>query len=233
MAPESNSSEASGTKGQLLEVLTFLFLIVPSMALSFYAVRQGRISFVLTAVATILRDLALVSLILYFLWRNRERVARIGWTARGAGREAALGLALSVILFYAAGIVELAFRRAGLSAPSTPTPGFLTVRGGLETALAVVLVVVVAVAEETIFRGYLILRFRAVTRSTAAALVLSAGIFALGHGYEGSAGVATIGVMGLILGIVYVWRGSLAAPVAMHFVQDLVTIVLLPFLARR
>jgi hypothetical protein len=135
--PDSNSSEPGvRTKEELLEVLTFLFLIVPSMALSFYAIRQGIIGFVLTAVATILRDLALVSLILYFLWRNREDVSRIGWTLRGAGREAAIGLGLSVALFYVAGIVELAFRRAGLSAPATPTPAFLSVRGGPEVVLA-------------------------------------------------------------------------------------------------
>jgi membrane protease YdiL (CAAX protease family) len=39
--------------------------------------------------------------------------------------------------------------------------------------------------------------------------------------------------MGLILGVVYVWRGSLVAPVVMHFVQDFATIVLLPVLVRR
>jgi membrane protease YdiL (CAAX protease family) len=47
----------------------------------------------------------------------------------------------------------------------------------------------VAVAEETIFRGYLILRFRAVTGRTSAAVLLSSIVFSLGHGYEGMAGV--------------------------------------------
>jgi hypothetical protein len=59
-----------GRKEQCVELLVFLFLIVPSMVLSFFAVKQGSLGFVLVAVATICRDLGLVSLILFFMWRN-------------------------------------------------------------------------------------------------------------------------------------------------------------------
>ena len=64
-AHSTNSTQSSSTE-QLVEVSIFLFLIVPSMVLSFFAVKQGTLSFVLVAFATILRDLALVSLILFF-----------------------------------------------------------------------------------------------------------------------------------------------------------------------
>jgi hypothetical protein len=75
----SVNSQRPDRKEQVLEISAFLFLIVPSMALSFFAIKQGRLSFSLSAVATILRDLSLVSLILFFLWRNREPVRLIGW----------------------------------------------------------------------------------------------------------------------------------------------------------
>jgi membrane protease YdiL (CAAX protease family) len=104
---------------------------------------------------------------------------------------------------------------------------------GAELALAVVLVAVVAVAEETIFRGYLLLRFRTVLGSTTAMVLLSSFIFALGHGYEGTAGLVTVGVMGAVFALVYLWRGSLTAAVVMHFLQDFVGIVLVPLLARK
>jgi uncharacterized protein (DUF4213/DUF364 family) len=58
--------------------------------------------------------------------------------------------------------------------------------------LAVALVVVVAVTEETIFCGYLIRRFVAVTGSPRIAVVASAVVFSLGHGYEGTAGAARV-----------------------------------------
>jgi membrane protease YdiL (CAAX protease family) len=78
--------------------------------------------------------------------------------------------------------------------------------------------------------GYLILRLTAVTGGVGTAAILSAIIFSIGHGYEGTAGVATVGVMGLGLAAVYLWRRSLIAPVVMHFLQDCLAIVVLPLL---
>jgi membrane protease YdiL (CAAX protease family) len=65
------------------------------------------------------------------------------------------------------------------------------------------------------------------------AVLLASVIFAIGHGYEGSAGIATVGVMGVIFALVYLWRGSLVAPIVMHFLQDFLAIVLLPILVGR
>ncbi len=217
----------------LLEVLVFLFLIVPSMLLSFLVVRQGGLGFVITAWATIGRDLGLVSLIVFFLWRNGEPVGRIGWTLKHGAREAALGVGLFFLLFTGTAFVESLLRSAGIPAPAAPTPRFLTARGPAELGLALALVVVVAAAEEIIFRGYLIHRLSAITGRPVLAALLSAIIFSLGHGYEGAAGVITVGVMGLGLAFVYLWRRNLLAPIVMHFLQDFGSIVLLPLLGHR
>jgi len=225
------SLTAAGRRVQLFELLIFLFLIVPSMALSFFAVRQGNLGFVLVAVATILRDLALVSLILYFIWRNAEPLRAIGWTLKNARRDLLLGAVAFVPFFFATGYLERLLQTIGFTVPSTPTPSFLHARGAWEYALATALVVIVAVGEETIFRGYLMLRIKAVTGSATAAVLLSAFIFSLGHGYEGSAGVVTVGVMGVIFALIYLWRQSLVAPIVMHFLQDFIGIVLVALLS--
>ena len=225
-----DSAESSWTE-QLVEVSVFLFLIVPSMALSFFAVKQGSLSFVLVAFATILRDLALVSLILFFLWRNGEPINWIGWTFKNSWKEIGLGIGLYIPFFIAAGFLERALRVAGLSLPSTPLPS-MAAKGMGELLLAIALVAVVALGEETIFRGYLILRLKAITTSPTAAALVSATIFSLGHGYEGSAGVVTVGVMGVIFALIYIWRQSLVAPIVMHFLQDFISIVLLPLFGK-
>ncbi len=222
-----------GRRLQVRELLVFLFLIVPSLVTSFLPLQQGGLSFDLVAWATMLRDLALLGLITYFLWRNGEPLSRIGWTSRGFAREAALGAALFVPLLVATNMLESVFQWLGLTAPKTPLPKYLTAAGRQELMLAVLLVVVVAVVEETIFRGYLILRFQAATRSMAAAVFLSTVVFAVGHGYEGTAGVAAVAFMGLVFAAVYVWRRSLVAPMVMHFLQDFIAIVLLPLLVRK
>lgn len=217
-------------KEQAVEVAVFLFLVVPSLVLSLFAVRKGSLSFVLSAVAIIFRDLALVFLILFFLWRNVESVERIGWRLQRAGSEVALGMGLFVPFLFGMAMLERALLWIGLSRPATPLPSFLEARGGAEFLLAAVLVAVVAVTEETIFRGYLILRFRSLLRGSALPVLLSSVIFSLGHGYEGSAGLVTVGVMGAIFAIIYLWRESLVAPIVMHFLLDFLSIVLLPLL---
>jgi membrane protease YdiL (CAAX protease family) len=220
----------TGRTEQLVEVSVFLFLIVPSMVFSFFVINQSGVGFVLTALSTIVRDLALVSLILFFIWRNRESVKKIGWAFKNGWIDIVLGIGLFFPLFYGAAMLESALYAAGFTVPATPTPSFLAAKGASEILLAIVLVVVVALAEETIFRGYLILRFKTVTSSEAAAVLLSAIIFSLGHGYEGTAGVVTVGAIGVALASVYLWRKSLIAPITMHFLQDFVGIVLLPWL---
>jgi membrane protease YdiL (CAAX protease family) len=225
------SKVQSSRNEQLIEVSVFLFLIVPSMALSFFAVKQGSLSFVLVAFATILRDLALVSLILFFLWRNGEPINWIGWTFKNLWKEIGLGIGLYIPFFIAAGFLERALQVAGLTVPLTPLPS-MAAKGMGELLLAIALVAVVALGEETIFRGYLILRLKAITTSPTAAALLSATIFSLGHGYEGSAGVVTVGVMGVIFALIYIWRQSLVAPIVMHFLQDFISIVLVPWLKK-
>ena len=218
---------------QLVEVVVFLFLIVPSMALSFFAVKQGDIGFALTATATILRDLSLLSLILFFLWRNREPAIRVGWAFKHVWRDILLGIVLFVPMTFGAAWLERALQAIGFSVPSTPLPSLKPTRTVAEMLLALVLVIVVALTEETIFRGYLMLRLNAITSSRVWSLLLAAAVFSLGHGYEGTAGVVTVGAMGLVFGLVYTWRKSLVAPMTMHFLQDLLSIVLLPLLVRK
>lgn len=214
-------------KEQAAELIVFLLLIVPSMILSFFMVKTGKMSFLLTAYATIFRDLSLVSLVLFFLWRNGEPVSSMGWDFKHIGKEAAIGIALYVPLFISIGLIGSALQSMGLSAP-TRIPGFLTPKGPVEVTLGFLMVVVVAIAEETLFRGYLILRFVNLTGSLPAAVLISAAVFSIGHGYEGSAGVVTVGLLGLAFALVYIWRKSLVAPMVMHFLQDFLGIVLVP-----
>jgi membrane protease YdiL (CAAX protease family) len=212
---------------QGIELAVFLLLILPPLALSTLEIRHSSLPFPLAATATILDDLALVALVLFFLWRNREPFARIGWTLQNLPGNVILGLLLFIPLFFGAGILESVLSSAGLAA-SPATPSFLRFQGISGAALALVLVIVVAFAEETIFRGYLVTRLQAVTSSPWAAVLLSSAIFSVGHGYEGPAGVITTGVIGAVYAVIFLSRRSLVTPVVLHFLQDFTTILLLP-----
>lgn len=210
----------------LIEVLVFLCLIVPSMILSFLAARAGKLDFTSVAIATIVRDLALVNLVFYLTWRNGESLQSLGWSGTNRGQEAALGLLLFLPFTYGANLLEKFLAHLGLSVPTGPAAAFLSVHGPAEILLGLILVTIAALAEETIFRGYFLLRFQGAGLGPIAAAVLASVIFSLGHGYEGAAGAVTVGCMGLVFALLYLWRGSLVAPVVMHFLQDFSGIVL-------
>jgi membrane protease YdiL (CAAX protease family) len=204
------------------------------MVMSFFVVSEGSVSFPFLAIATTVRDVSLLSLICYFIWRSREGFHSLGWTFAHGWREIIFGIVLFVPVFFTAGLLEDALRQAGFSAPATPLPALENVQGTGEIILAFLLVCVVAVAEETIFRGYLLLRFqKGLQMASFSAALLSAVIFSLGHGYEGTSGVITVGYIGLCFALVYQWRGSLVAPMIMHFLQDFFGIVLSPLLGMK
>jgi membrane protease YdiL (CAAX protease family) len=218
-----------GRKVQAIEVAVFLFLIVPAMSTSFLiGSHSGSGSgggFLTVAILSILNDLGMVSLVFYFLWRNGEAVRRIGWTLGTLPIEVGWGLALFFPIFYCANRLESALHSAGLSAPSK-LPSFLVATGHFHAVLAVILVIVVAIVEETVFRGYLILRLKTATRQTWAAVLLSSFVFSIGHGYEGMAGVMSVFCLGVVFAVIYLWRRSLIATMVIHFLIDFSGIVM-------
>jgi membrane protease YdiL (CAAX protease family) len=72
--------------------------------------------------------------------------------------------------------------------------------------------------------------FRDLNAGKLTAIVLSALIFSIGHGYEGTAGMVTFGVMGGVFALIYLWRRSLVALMMMHCLVDFVSIVVVPVL---
>jgi membrane protease YdiL (CAAX protease family) len=220
-------------KKDLFEVAVFLLLIVPSMIIPFLALGQVEIGFPIMAMSIIVRDIGLTCLVFFFLWRDGEPPARLGWKLTGLKQEAALGAALFFPILCGEFLIQKVFEWFGFPSDMSRIPRFLSAGGPWEIFLACILVAVVAVAEETIFRGYLILRFNTLAGSIAAAVLISSALFSLGHGYEGAAGAGTVGVLGIILALLYVWRKSLVAPVVLHFLIDFFPLVLLPLLGKK
>ena len=214
---------------QLIETVVFLFLILPSMSASFLIGSRFTLGFSVVALLSILNDLGLMSLVFYFIWRNGEPLKLLGWTSNVIYKEIGIGLLLFLPIVYSVNVLEKALQSTGLSAPSK-TPSFLVATGHAGLVLAVILVIVAAIVEETIFRGYLILRLKSVIRNPVLAVVISSIIFSIGHGYEGIAGVISVFFLGIIFAVIYIWRVSLIAPMIIHFLIDFSSIVLSEFL---
>lgn len=211
-----------------LELAVFLLLVVPAIAIAQVA-SVSQQPFLMTTIATLVHDVALSALVVFFVWSDGEPFSSIGWTRRRVGREAALGASLYLPMLGLVVVLGMLLGELGLVARDAPPPA-LTPITPAQIVLACVLVIVVACAEETIFRGYLLLRLREVTRSTPAAVTVSSIVFASGHLYEGVRGAIVVGMMGVLFALLYLWRRSLVAPIVMHFLQDFLAIVLIPAL---
>jgi membrane protease YdiL (CAAX protease family) len=99
--------------------------------------------------------------------------------------------------------------------------------------IALVLVwVLAAFGEETVYRGYLMNRVANLANGGRwgwfASLIVVSTVFGLAHSGQGNTGVIDEGIMGLLLGIMYLGCGrSLSVPIVAHGVQDTVDVLLI------
>ncbi len=89
-----------------------------------------------------------------------------------------------------------------------------------ETLTAVALVLTVAACEEFIYRGFIESLFQQVLSSALAGALISAGLFALAHLYQGRRGILTTFIVGLAFSAVRIWTGSLWPSMIIHFAVD-------------
>ena len=93
--------------------------------------------------------------------------------------------------------------------------------------------VVVVFTEEIIFRGFLMSEFVYIVGSTRLGFVFSvlasAALFGLAHWYQGPAGALSTGVVGIALGALFVWGGTVWLPIMAHGFIDTVSLVVIFF----
>lgn len=79
----------------------------------------------------------------------------------------------------------------------------------------------VALCEEFVYRGFLLVVLDSLDAGRAAAAVGSSAFFALAHAYQGRRGMVTTFVVGLIFAAARLTTGSLLPPAIAHFTADL------------
>lgn len=93
--------------------------------------------------------------------------------------------------------------------------------------------VVAAFAEEIIFRGFLMSEIVHLVGSHVVGLIfslaVSSAIFGLAHWYQGPAGALSTGIVGVILGTIFIWSGNLWLPILTHGFIDTVSFVIIFF----
>jgi len=166
-------------------------------------------------------------------------VRKIGW--RGVGLTRYRSWKLTLLLGVAAGFALETFQLF-VSQPllvrflgkQPDLEGFRALTGNLKLTLIFVALawILAAFGEEMVYRGYLMNRVADLLNRTPRAWIVSLIIvnvgFGLAHVHQGLTGIVDEGLMGLLLGVIYLLTGrNLSVPIIAHGVQDSIDFVLI------
>ncbi len=106
--------------------------------------------------------------------------------------------------------------------PSTAkTVDSLLPRSVPEVLLWIAVSITAGFCEEIAFRGYLQRQFHALSGSLTVAVTAQALVFGLAHSYQGWKSVVVITTLGVLYGILAVWRRNLRANIVAHAFSDI------------
>jgi uncharacterized protein len=98
--------------------------------------------------------------------------------------------------------------------------GELAPQNAQESRLFAAVAVTAGVCEEILYRGVLLAALAPIT-GIWPAVILSSGIFGLGHAYQGRKGIVKTALVGLLMALLTVFSGSIFIPMLLHSVIDL------------
>lgn len=140
---------------------------------------------------------------------------RLGLHGEGATRATVVGLAAAFAVFLLLALVSTILLRSGIPEPQNERA--LAIAKSVTVLGAVGLAAGAALSEEIFFRGFLQPR---------TGLLLQAAIFSLAHlSYVSLSQLIVVFLLGLLFGILYRRTGNLMAPIAAHFLFNLLNLL--------
>lgn len=154
--------------------------------------------------------ISMVFVILFRKYIDRKTIFSLGWALQNHISHALIGLCAAIAIIGTGTFILIAFKYAQF------TGWFIN---GEDLFISLGIMIFVAIAEEMVFRGYILNNLMQSTNRYAA-LIISALIFGLAHATNPNfSWVAFINIIlaGLILGINYIYTQNLWYAVVLHF----------------
>jgi uncharacterized protein len=194
-------------------------VILRSPAAMAAAAQQPRANLLYLYARTIAIEWALFGFVWYGLWKNGqplELVTGRRWNSFSAAtRDLAVGVGFLFSAIVISSLVANVVKNMGPGGrnllPHTPA----------EIAVWVVLSVTAGIVEETVYRGYLQAQFQRLGLSVSLAVGAQALLFGFVHGYQGWSHAVSIGLLGLVAGVVTEWKHSVRPTMIGHALQDI------------
>lgn len=149
-------------------------------------------------------------------WRVNNILADVGLGVAGAfGMYMVMMMAAMVLVLIRPDLMDQAQKGIEKTIPRASIP------------MMVAFMAFVALWEEVVFRGFLLTRLFAVFRRWWLAVLVGSVLFSLGHAYQGVVATVVIGCVGIVLGVMFVWRRSLLPVIVFHMMFNLIGLLIL------
>jgi len=158
-----------------------------------------------------------IALVVWFLRRRGDSLRETFLGGRPIGREALIGLPLTLVVF---GIVIVVLSLVQILAPwlhnvpVNPIAGLI--RTGRDAAIFGLVATFAGGVREEIQRAFVLRRFERYLGGARVGLVVFSVAFGAGHALQGWDAAITTGLLGAFWGVVYLARGSIVAPMVSH-----------------
>jgi membrane protease YdiL (CAAX protease family) len=178
-------------------------------------------------VTFILIEATLTLMIIWGILRiNGERIVDLGWRLRNWRGEALIGLAFVPVLFVAMFVVSFSFRLLLPLYSTEVNPLLDLIKTRKDLLLFSLSSIYVGGFKEEIQRAFVLNRFGSHLGGMKIGLILWSLFFAYGHMMQGIDNAVGAGVLGLVFGLLYLWRRNLVAPIVAHAVYDIATLII-------
>jgi membrane protease YdiL (CAAX protease family) len=193
--------------------------------------------------------LTLVLVVLFLHYRG-ENLSTLGWVWKNISPEIGWGIVCVPVLFISTIFVNLFFQTFFPQYISTANPLLDLVEDSGDLALFLMSSLYVGGLKEEIQRAFVLDRFerylgpillwpflRFMDQSNShreeisrrlgmvVGLILWSILFALGHVVQGVDSAAGAGILGMLFGLLYLWRRNLIAPMVAHALFDVITLL--------
>ena len=180
-------------------------------------IQDGQLSFGYVTALLLLDATVMIGLIFWLLARRGEHPRAVFLGSRPIGREALLGLPLTLIVFSLVVIVLSLLRRFAPwlhDVSENPLEHLISSRG--QAAIFAVVATIGGGLREEVQRAFILHRFQQYLGGAGVGLVLYSIVFGIGHKLQGWDAVITTAFLGLCWGVLYLLRRSIVASVVSH-----------------
>lgn len=164
--------------------------------------------------------------LIYILLRLQgQKLRSIGWGRGSLRRECLIGVAFLPVLFGSTLAISQFFQHLFPEYATQKNPLLELVQSPWQLLLMIFSSLYVGGVKEEIQRAFVLTRFQENLGGAVVGLILWSAYFGYGHSIQGIDNAVAAAVLGLLFGILFLWRRSTTAPIVAHAAFDVLTLI--------